>query len=594
MRAPATGLSPNAPQAHESELRAAALSLLPLFKRSLWFSLAITLLSLGPIVYMQEVYGRVVNSRSVETLLMLSLLLVVVISVQEFLEWIRTEVLTRAGVDFNVKLAERVFNASFEANLRKLPGATQALSDLREIRNFMGSMAMPAILDAPLASLFVLAIFLISPRMGFFACMGAVAMGVANVLAEKRVKPAMEAAQKCAGEAQAYAGSALRNAPVIEAMGMMGSIESRWLKAQRRFLFYQAQASDHAGTSAALSRMIMMLQGSLLLGFGCFLTLEGVIPDGGGAMIIASILGGRALQPLMQLIGMWKQVVSARQAWTRLDQFLHVVPARERGMALPPPTGQLSVENLMVNAPGLPIQILRGISFAAKPSEMVAVVGPSASGKSTLARTLVGAWPVAAGAVRLDGVSVHAWHKAELGRHIGYLPQDVELFEGNLAENIARFDQVDEAALNAAIDAVGLRAIVDALPLGTATPIGDDGAILSGGQRQRVGLARAIYRLPRLIVLDEPNSSLDDAGERDLVQLIAMLKAEGCTVIVVTHRTSVLTVTDRILVLAEGQVRLFGPRDEVMARLRGAPAQPAVGQPPVGANDADPAASAAG
>jgi ATP-binding cassette subfamily C exporter for protease/lipase len=316
-----------------------------------------------------------------------------------------------------------------------------------------------------------------------------------------------------------------------------------------------------------------------------------MIPDGGSAMIIASILGGRALQPLVQVVGMWKPVVSVRQAWGRLDQFLQAVPARERGMPLPPPKGQLSVEGLVVMAPGLPLQILRGVTFALQPGEVVAVVGPSASGKSTLARTLVGAWPAAAGAVRLDGVSVHAWHKSELGRYIGYLPQDIELFEGTLAENIARFDDVDTAALNAAIDAVGLRSVVDALPLGAASPIGDDGAILSGGQRQRVGLARAIYRLPRLIVLDEPNSSLDEAGERDLLQVIAMLKSQGCTVVVITHRTSVLPVVDRMLVLADGQVRLFGPRDEVMARLRGVAAQPAEGQPGVVAPIAAGAAS---
>jgi ATP-binding cassette subfamily C exporter for protease/lipase len=298
-----------------------------------------------------------------------------------------------------------------------------------------------------------------------------------------------------------------------------------------------------------------------------------VITDGGAGMIIASILGGRALQPLVQLIAMWKQVISARQAWGRLDQFLQAVPAREPGMPLPPPKGQLSAEGVVVNAPGLPVQILRGVSFRVEPGEALAVVGPSASGKSTLARALVGAWPLAAGAVRLDGVSVHAWHKSELGRHIGYLPQDVELFDGNLAENIARFGDVDDAALDAAIDAVGLRATVDALPEGVATQIGDDGATLSGGQRQRVGLARAVYGLPRLIVLDEPNSSLDEAGERDLLQAIALLKSQGCTVIVITHRTSVLPAVDKLLVLAEGQVRLFGPRDEVMARLRGTPAQ---------------------
>ncbi len=560
----------------DSELLEAMLELMPLFKRALWFSVVTTLLSLAPIVYMQEVYGRVVNSRSDETLLMLTILLLGVLAIIEFLEWIRGEVMSGAGVDLNVKLAARVFNASFDANLLKIPGATQALADLREIRNFFGSPATPALLDAPLSLFFLVLIFFINPRMGFFACAGAVLMGVTNVVAERRIKPAMEAAQKSASEAQAYAGSTMRNAPVIEAMGMMGAIEARWLKLQRKFLYHQALASDRAGGSAAMSRLLMMAQGSLLLGFGCFLTLEGVLADGGASMIIASILGGRALQPLVRLISMWKQVISARQAYGRLDQFLKAVPARDPGMPLPPPKGRLSVDGVVVNAPGLPVQILRGVSFAAEPGEAVAVVGPSASGKSTLARALVGVWPLAAGAVRLDGVSVHTWHKSELGRNIGYLPQDVELFDGNLAENIARFGEIDDAALDAAIDAVGLRATVDALPDGVATQIGDDGATLSGGQRQRVGLARAIYGLPRFIVLDEPNSNLDESGERELLGTIASLKSQGCTVIVITHRTSVLPVVDKMLLLAEGQGRMFGPRDEVLARLRGAPPQPAV------------------
>lgn len=560
--------APGAPPT--SELREAALALLPLLRRSFWFSLAVTLLSLAPIIYMQEVYGRVVNSRNVDTLIMLTVLLIALLAIMEFVDWIRSEVLGGAGVDFNVRLAQRVFDASFDANLRKVPGATQALTDLRETRNFTASPAMPAMFDAPLSVIFLLMVFLISPRLGLFACAGALAMAAMSLIAERRVKPALDAAQRAASEAQTYAGACLRNAPVIQAMGMMGAIESRWLKVQRRFLYYQALASDHAGSSAAMSRMIMMAQGSLLLGLGCWLTLEGVINDGGAGMIIASILGGRALQPLMVLIGSWKQVVAVRQAWARLDQFLQAVPARERGMPLPAPQGQLAVENLVVTVPGTPQQILRGVSFAIRPGEVLAVVGPSASGKSTLARTLVGAWPAAAGAVRLDGVSVHAWHKSELGPHIGYLPQDIELFEGTLAENIARFDDIDQAALDAAIDAVGLRQTVDALPQGAASPIGDAGAILSGGQRQRVGLARAIYRLPRLIVLDEPNSSLDEAGERDLLQVLAVLKSRGCTVVMVTHRTSVLGVVDHMLVLAEGQVRIFGPRDEVIARLRSA------------------------
>ncbi|MDH5247143.1 MAG: ATP-binding cassette domain-containing protein, partial [Betaproteobacteria bacterium] len=372
-------------------------------------------------------------------------------------------------------------------------------------------------------------------------------------------------------EAMRYASTTLKNAQVIEAMGMMGHIRTLWLARQRKFLARQAEASDHAGGGAALAKFIQIAQGSMVLGLAAWLTLKGQLEAGGGVLILAWILAGRALQPLQELIGQWKSVIGARDNYTRLEQFLAAIPVREEGMALPPPKGALSVEALTAGAPGGRFVILQGVNFALSPGQVLAVIGPSAAGKSTLARLLVGLWPAAAGKVRLDGVDVYAWNKQELGPHIGYLPQDNELFDGTLAENIARFGDVDRDKVDAAALAVGLHDIVSALPEGYDTPIGAGGVVLSGGERQRVALARAIYGNPQFIVLDEPNSSLDEAGERALLQTLMTQKARGATQVIITHRPNVLSAVDRILVLRDGKMQAFGPRDDVLAALSGKP-----------------------
>jgi ATP-binding cassette subfamily C exporter for protease/lipase len=325
-----------------------------------------------------------------------------------------------------------------------------------------------------------------------------------------------------------------------------------------------------------------VLQGSLVLGLAAWLTLEGKLAPGSTAMFIAWTLSGKALGPLQTLISQSKQIAGIRDNYRRLSNFLAQVPEREDSMALPVPKGALAVEALVAGAPNSQVAILRGVNFALVPGEALAVVGPSAAGKSTLARLLVGLWPAASGRVRLDGVDIYAWNKQELGPHIGYLPQDNELFEGTLADNIARFGEGDEHLLRKAVGAVGLDELVAALPDGLETLIGAGGVVLSGGQRQRVALARAIYGDPKFIVLDEPNASLDEAGERALLQTLLGLKARGATLVVMTHRTSVLAAIDKILVLRDGQVAGFGPRDEVLAALQGRPAVPPA-PPPVAA-----------
>ena len=565
-----------------SELQEALTGQKKYFQNALFFSFFTNLLVMAPTIYMLEVYDRVVNSRSGMTLAMLTLLVVGLYALMEALEWVRMEVLQFAGRRFDAKTSERVFDSVFEANLRRIPGTSvQALNDLRTVREFLASPALVAVMDAPLAMLYIVVLFMINTTMGYMAIVGALVAVALAYFNERDTLPSLTVANRSAIDAQNYAIGSLRNAQVIEAMGMLGSIHGRWMKKQKQLLFMQASASDAAGTYSSLSKFVQLAQTSLLLGAGCWLTILGQFEGGGGMMIVASILGGRVLAPISQVIGMWKHVVNARDAYFRLNNLLQALPARQPGMSLPAPKGLLSVEAVTAAAPNSNVAIIRGASFVVPAGKVVAVVGPSASGKTTLARLIVGVWPAASGKVRLDGVDIFPWNKAELGPHIGYLPQDVELFDGTLAENIARFGPVDMARVEAAARAVGVHETIMALPQGYESAIGDDGCFLSGGQRQRVGLARAIFGNPHLLVLDEPNSSLDEAGEQALVQTLLALKAQGTTILVITHRTSVLQAVDLMLLLVEGQVKAYGPRDEVLAALRGkAQAPAALANPP--------------
>ena len=559
-----------------SELREALSGQKKYFQNALFFSFFTNLLVMAPTIYMLEVYDRVVNSRSGMTLAMLTLLVVGLYALMEALEWVRMEVLQFAGRRFDAKTSERVFDSVFEANLRRIPGTSvQALNDLRTVREFLASPALVAVMDAPLAMLYIVVLFMINTTMGYMAIVGALVAVALAYFNERDTLPSLTVANRSAIDAQNYAIGSLRNAQVIEAMGMLGSIHGRWMKKQKQLLFMQASASDAAGTYSSLSKFVQLAQTSLLLGAGCWLTILGQFEGGGGMMIVASILGGRVLAPISQVIGMWKHVVNARDAYFRLNNLLQALPARQPGMSLPAPKGLLSVEAVTAAAPNSNVAIIRGASFVVPAGKVVAVVGPSASGKTTLARLIVGVWPAASGKVRLDGVDIFPWNKAELGPHIGYLPQDVELFDGTLAENIARFGPVDMARVEAAARAVGVHETIMALPQGYESAIGDDGCFLSGGQRQRVGLARAIFGNPHLLVLDEPNSSLDEAGEQALVQTLLALKAQGTTILVITHRTSVLQAVDLMLLLVEGQVKAYGPRDQVLAALQQGKAQAA-------------------
>ncbi len=558
-----------------SELRTALGALAPYLRRAMLFSLVCAVLVLAPSVYMLEVYDRVVNSRSVMTLAMLTLLVLAVYALMEVLEWVRSEVLLEASMELEHKLGPRIFQAVFDAQLRRAGAGTtvQPLHDFRTLRDFLTSPAVLAVMETPMALITLAALYLISPFLALAALLAAVVQSLLTWLNERSTHPLLMAANRGAMSAQQYADGTLRNAEVIESMGMLRDIHARWMQRQRNFLTQQAMASDHAGFYQALSRLIQNAVSSGLLGLGAWLLLLNELHGGPSFMIVGSILGGRVLAPLVQVVMQWQVVVGAREAYARLDDMLKNVPKPARGMPLPAPRGLLQVEPLHGGAPGSPQHILRGVSFALNPGEAVAVVGPSACGKTTLARMLVGLWPSMGGKVRLDGVDVFTWSKTELGPYIGYLPQDVELFDGTVAENIARFGGVDVDQVRAAARQVGLEATIDALPQGFDTRIGPDGAILSGGQRQRVGLARALYRQPRFVVLDEPNSSLDDEGDAALAQAIAQAKASGTTFVIITHRTSVLGVVEKMLVLRDGMTQMWGPRDEVLKALAEAAAK---------------------
>ena len=553
-----------------SELREALRPLRPYIASALLFTTAVALLSLAPIGYMRDVYGPVLNARSSSTLAMVTLILLGALFASCFLEWARARVMAGASVRFAEVISRRVFEASFQANLMRQPEARQALGDLLVIRNFITSSPMVALLDAPMGLLFLGLVFLISPLMGAFSMFGAVVVLGLGLITERQVQPLIVDGQRFARAAQNFAADSGRNAQVIEAMGMRGAVQRRWLDVQSRFLRNQALASLAQARGSALTKFVMLAQGSLLLGIGVLFTLMGVLsPQAGALIIIAKLLGAKAITPIMQLIHSWKQVASARDAFDRLEEFLEKVPPREQRMRMPVPSGHLAFDGVAVRAPGTKKTILKDVSFVVKPGRVLGVIGPSGSGKSSLARVILGLWAPLAGSARLDGVDVSGWNKAELGPWVGYLPQDVELFDGTLAENIARFGEVDREKVEEAARWAGLDPILAALPAGLDTDIGDDGCTLSGGQRQRVGLARAIYGEPRLVVLDEPNSNLDERGEVDLLNAIRELKARACTVVVITHRKGLLSVTDQILVMADGRPRVFGPRDQVLQKLAG-------------------------
>lgn len=535
------------------------------------FSCILNFLMLTPAIYMMQVYDRVLSSRNEVTLLMLTLLTVVLYALMAGMEWVRSQLLIRLGMRLDEALHDRVFSASFASTLRQGGGgnANQALQDLASLRQFLAGQGLLAFIDAPWSLIFLAVAFLMHPLLGFITLVGSAllfAMAYATELLTR--KPLTEANQAWAKTTN-FATSSFRNAEVIASMGMLNDVRRRWLERYSKVLGLQALASDRGGVIGSGARFLRVSMQSLILGAGALLAIDGLVSP--GIMIAASIVMGRAMAPVEIGIANWKGFVSARNAFARLEKLLELYPDKQIGMPLPPPKGLLQVENIVVSAPGGNTPILRGVSMSIQPGEAVAVIGPSAAGKSTLARALIGLWPAVSGKVRLDGADLFEWNKQELGPYIGYLPQDVELFGGTIAENIARCGEPDSERVIEAARQAGLHELILRFPQGYDTEIGEGGGFLSAGQRQRIGLARALYGAPVLVVLDEPNSNLDDAGEAALVAAIQSIKAANRTVVVITHRTNVVSAVDKILVLRDGQVAGFGAKDEILAAMRGTP-----------------------
>ncbi|AJQ47882.1 type I secretion system permease/ATPase [Pseudomonas putida] len=544
------------------------------------FSGVINVMMLTPAVYMLQVYDRALVSRNITTLGMLTLLVVGLFLLMSALEMTRTRVLIRVGNCLDMALNRRIFSAAFERNLSRAGGnPAQALQDLAQVRQFLTGNGLFAFFDAPWTPIYLLVCYLIHPWLGLVTMIGSlVLVGLAYLTEKATQKPLAEANQASLSSAS-YANNNLRNAEVIEAMGMLPSIGKRWYQGHLRILQMQTLASDRAALISSTGRFVRITLQSVILGTGALLAIEGKITP--GMMIACSILTGRALGPVEQVIASWKQLLGCRLAWGRLNDLLQDYPQRPPSMSLQRPMGMLAVENVIAGAPGTTTSIVRGVSFSLVPGESLGIIGPSASGKSTLARLLVGVWPAQAGKVRLDGADIFTWNKAELGPWLGYLPQDVELFEGSIAENIARFAEVDSDAVIRAARSSGVHDMILRFPQGYDTRLAADGTPLSGGQKQRIALARALYGEPNLVVLDEPNANLDDVGEKALVDALAELKARGATVILVSHRPNVLCAVDKILMLRDGAVHMLGSRDEVFAALRKASVIPAANTAPL-------------
>ncbi|KUI86648.1 peptidase [Pseudomonas aeruginosa 0C2E] len=481
------------------------------------FSGVINLLMLVPSLYMLQVYDRVLSSANEVTLLMLTLMALGVFVFMGALEALRSFVLVRVSERFDGQLHGRIYAAAFERNLRAGgQEASQALHDLTTLRQFITGQALFAFFDAPWFPVYLLVIFLFDPWLGLLSLVGALALMALAWFNERATRAPLAKAGELSIKSGQLASNNLRNAEVIEAMGMLGSMRGRWERLHQAFLDQQSLASERAARINALSKYLRIALQSLVLGLGAWLAVEGRITP--GMMIAGSILMGRALGPIDQLIGVWKQWGAARDAYRRLSGLLDEFPARERG-------------------------------------------------KSSLARVVLGIWPTLHGSVRLDGAEIRQYERETLGPRIGYLPQDIELFAGTVAENIARFGEVQADKVVEAARLAGVHELVLRLPQGYDTVLGVGGAGLSGGQRQRIALARALYGAPTLVVLDEPNSNLDDSGEQALLAAIQALKARGCTVLLITHRAGVLGCADRLLALNAGQLHLYGERDQVLAAL---------------------------
>ena len=549
-----------------------------LFRREfLWvgiFSLIANVLMLTPTIYMLQLYGRVMKSGSELTLLMVTLFLILFYVVMALAEWLRSRILVRSGVRLDEALNSLVFKASFEAYLnRARQNVLEAFSDLTNIRQFLTANGMIAFFDTPWTPVYIAVIFMLSPFLGWLSILFAVLQLLVTWQTHRLSVREIESAAESGNDSYRYVQSKLRNIEPVHAMGMAGNLRRQWFRLHDASLAKADSSLERQHRQQAFAKFVRYSMQSLTLGAGALMVIEGKMSA--GSMIAANVLMSKALQPLDLVVATWKPFVQARTAFQRLEKLLEEFPEREAGAKHQDPFGEIRLEGLTATAEGRETPILDNLTAMFPAGKVTVVLGPSGSGKSTLARCIVGVWPKREGRVLIDGEPVESWNRGELGPHLGYLPQDLELFDGTIAENISRFAEVDSLKVIEAAKRTGIHEMILRFPKGYDTQIGEAGGMLSGGQRQRLGLARAMYGNPAILVLDEPNANLDDAGERSLLDAVKDLRGAGKTVILVTHRPSVLSVADLLVVLQGGRMVHCGPRDEVLAVLRVESARPA-------------------
>jgi ATP-binding cassette subfamily C exporter for protease/lipase len=528
------------------------------------FTVVINILLLVPSMYMMEVYDRVLASHNQYTLVMLTVMAAGLYALTSVIEYFRSMVVLRVGAKIDVELNQRVYTAAFEQNLTKDGvNAGQALNDLSTIRQFVTGTGVFAFFDAPWFPIYLAIIFIFNPWLGVFALLSTILLvGLAwinELVSHKALTEASDASVRSTN----MAGNTLRNAEVIDAMGMLPNMRQRWYSEHSKFLSLQQTASQRAHKIAAVTKFVRTAAQSLILGVAAWLVIKGQVTS--GMMIAASILLGRTLAPVEQIIGVWRQWAGVVSAYKRLDLLLFKNPARTPGMTLPKPVGRLNVEGVTAAPVGTTAAVLKNLNFGIDAGDCLGIIGQSGAGKSTLARLLVGIGAPTIGTVRLDGADISKWNKDELGPNIGYLPQDIELFAGTISENIARFGNIDSQAVVKAATLAGVHDMILRMPNGYDTTIGVDGTGLSGGEKQRVALARALYNDPTLVVLDEPNSNLDQVGESALTHAIRQLRLAGTTVVLITHRPDIIQETTRLMVLHGGMMTAFGTTDKVLS-----------------------------
>ncbi len=531
------------------------------------FSLFTNVAMLISPLYMLQVYDRVLTSRSKETLVMLTVLAVGLLMVNALVEVARSRVLVRISARIDEQLSTKLFASAFLARLSgSEQSPSQVLRDLETLRTSLTGAGIIALCDAPWTPIYLVFVFALHPLLGVIATFGAVVIVVLALLSEAATRAPLTEAGTGARKSADFTDQLARNAEVVHAMGLLGALTRRWHRFHLYGVAWQAIASDRIAVLQAIAKCFRMSQQVAILGAGAWLALEGTATA--GAMVAASIIMGRALAPVEALIGQWRSLVQARHARERLaSAFMYIKDEREERTKLPPPDGRLVVHGLGMRLPGADAPALSGVAFELEPGEALGIVGPSGAGKSTLARLLVGLWEPTVGSIRLDGVEVATWPREELGPHVGYLPQDVELLSGTVAANIARFGEHDSERIVAAAVMAGVHGLIVNLPDGYETLIGEGGRALSGGQRQRIALARAVYGDVRFVVLDEPNANLDIEGEVALRRTLALLKEARCTVVMITHKPLLLSSVDKLLVLREGRQEMFGARDHVLGEI---------------------------